>query len=141
MAAQRVEDIARVFGTGFKRLFSIAHELIIKSGHSNESIKLRGQWVDIDPTQWRTGRDMRVVAPFAAGNKDSLLQRLQFIAQIHEKALAGGLPIVDVEDSYNLALEIAHEMHRLELCYKGQELKVHIEICVEPFDKKGSKNA
>ena len=107
MAAQRVEDIARLFGCGFKRLFSIAHELIIKSGHSQEAIKLRGEWVNIDPTQWRTGRDMRVVAPFAAGNKDALLQRLMIIKQIHAEALAGGLPIVTPDDSYELGLEIA----------------------------------
>ncbi len=108
MASQRIEDIARLFGTGFKRLFSLAHELVIKSGHQEEAIKLRGQWVDIDPTQWRTGRDMRVVAPFAAGNKDSLLQRLLVVANIHEKALAAGLPIVDQQDAYNLALEIGN---------------------------------
>ena len=107
MASQRIEDIARLFGTGFKRLFSLAHELIIKSGHKDEAIKLRGQWVNIDPTQWRTGRDMRIVAPFAAGNKDSLLQRLLVIGNIHEKALAAGLPIVDAQDSYELAKMIA----------------------------------
>jgi len=107
MAAQRVEDIARLFGSGFKRLFSIAHELLIKSGHSEEVIKLRGQWVTIDPTQWRTGRDMRVVAPFAAGNKDALLNRMMMIAGLQEKALAGGLPITDADDAYRLALDIA----------------------------------
>ena len=107
MAAQRIEDIARLFGSGFKRLFSLAHEALIKAGSQGENIKLRGQWVEVDPTQWRTGRDMRVVAPFAAGNKDSLLQRLLIVGNIHEKALAGGLPIVDAQDSYNLALEIA----------------------------------
>ena len=107
MAAQRVEDIARVFGMGFKRLFALAHELVIKSGHSGEAIKLRGQWVNIDPTQWRTGRDMRVVAPFAAGNKDSLVQRLMVHMQVHEKALAAGLPIVDASDAYELALMLA----------------------------------
>ena len=107
MAAQRVEQIARIFGNGVERLFSLAHELVIKSGHSMDSIRLRGQWVEIDPTTWRTGRDMRVTAPFAAGNKDSLLQRLMMVAGIQEKALAGGLPIVDADDAYNLALEIA----------------------------------
>ncbi len=106
MAAQRIEDIARIFGTGFKELFSIAHELLIKSGHQGQAMKIRGKWVNVDPSQWRTGRDMRVVAPYAAGNKDSLLQRLMIVANIHEKALAAGLPIVDVEDAYNLALEI-----------------------------------
>jgi len=107
MASQRVEQIARIFGNGMERLFSICHELVIKSGHSMEAIKLNGQWIDVDPTQWRTGRDMKVVAPYAAGNKDSLLQRLMMISQIHEKALMGGLPIVDAVDAYELALEIA----------------------------------
>lgn len=107
MASQRVEQIARIFGNGVERLFSLAHELVIKSGHSMDAIKLRGQWVEIDPTTWRTGRDMRVTAPFAAGNKDSLLKRLMLVAQIQEKALAGGLPITDAANAYNLALEIA----------------------------------
>jgi hypothetical protein len=107
MAAQRVEQIARIFGNGVERLFNLAHEVVIKSGHQMDAIKLRGQWVNVDPTQWRTGRDMRVVAPFAAGNKDSLLRRLMIIAGFHEKALAGGLPIVDPSDAYELALELS----------------------------------
>lgn len=107
MASQRIEDIARLFGTGFKRLFSLAHELIIKSGHQDETMKLRGKWVDIDPTQWRTGRDMRVVAPFAAGNKDSLLQRLLLIGNIQEKALSAGAPFVQMDDAYELSKMIA----------------------------------
>lgn len=107
MAAQRVEQIARIFANGFERLFSLAHELIIKSGHQAETVRLRGQWVNIDPTQWQAGRDMTVTAPFAAGNKDALLQRLMIVAGFHEKALAGGLPIVDAQDSYALALEMS----------------------------------
>jgi len=107
MAAQRIEDMAKLFGTGFKRLFSLAHELVIKSGHQAETVKLRGKWVDMDPSQWRTGRDMRVTAPFSAGNKDSLLQRLMIVAGIQEKMLAGGLPTVDQQNVYNLALEIS----------------------------------
>ncbi len=107
MAAQRVEDIARIFGTGFKRLFSLAHEILIKSGGKSQSIKLRGEWVDFNPSQWRTGRDMRVTAPFAAGNKDSLVQRLMVHMGVHEKALAAGLPIVDASDAYELALMLS----------------------------------
>lgn len=107
MAAQRVEDMARLFSHGFRRLFALAHELVIKSGHQEETVRLRGQWVNINPTQWRTGRDMRITAPFAAGNKDALLQRLMVLKGIHAEALAAGLPIVTPEDSYELALEIA----------------------------------
>lgn len=102
MAAQRVEDIARIFGEGFKRLFSICHELMIKSGHSGQALRIRGEWVDIDPTVWSTGRDMRVTAPFAAGNKDALVQRLMIHLNIHREALASGAPFVDANDTYNL---------------------------------------
>ncbi len=107
MAAQRVEDVARLFGAGFKRLFKIAHELVIKSGHKAQALKLRGEWFDVDPSQWKTGRDMQVVAPFAAGNKDALLDRLLIHKQIHAEALQAGLPIVTPDDSYKLALMIA----------------------------------
>ena len=106
MAAQRVEQIARIFGNGVEYLFSIAHELIIKSGHQAESIKLRGEWVEIDPSQWSTGRDMSVVAPFAAGNTDNLVARLMNIASIQERAFAGGLPIATPDDAYNTAIEL-----------------------------------
>ena len=106
MAAQRVEQIARIFANGVEYLFSLAHEIIIKSGHQSETTKLRGQWVTIDPSQWRTGRDMRVVAPFAAGNKDTLVARLMMIAQVQEKALMSGLPIVTPDDAYNTAIEL-----------------------------------
>ena len=106
MAAQRVAQIARVFSNGVGHLFSLAHELIIKSGHQAEAIKLRGQWVTIDPSTWRNGRDMKVVAPFAAGNKDTLVARLMNIATMQEKALAGGLPIITPDDAYNTAIEL-----------------------------------
>ena len=110
MASQRVEQIARIFANGVERLFQISHELIIKSGHQAETMKLTGKWVDIDPTQWRTGRDMKVVAPFAAGNKDSLVQRLMLLRSIHSEAAAAGHPMVQPDDSYQLAKEITRAM-------------------------------
>ena len=107
MAAQRVEQIARLFGHGVERLFQISHEIIIKSGFKADKIRLTGKWVEFDPSQWKTGRDMRVVAPFAAGNKDSLIQRLMIIASIHEKALSAGAPFVQIDDAYELAKELS----------------------------------
>jgi len=107
MASQRIELIARIMANGVERLFSLSHELIIKSGHQGEALKLRGEWTDIDPSQWKTGRDMRVVAPFAAGNKDSLLQRLFMVAQLQEKMALAGVSSVDEKNIYNMGMEIA----------------------------------
>jgi len=102
MAAQRVEDIARVFSQGVRDLFGIAHEIVLKSGHQKETVKLRGQWIDIDPNQWNTGRDMRICAPFAAGNKDALAQRVMVHLNIHQQALTQGAPFVQADDTYRL---------------------------------------
>lgn len=106
MAAQRVEQIARIIATGVEYLFSVAHELVIKSGHQKDTVKLRGRWVEIDPSTWKTGRDMRIVVGYGAGNKDALVSRLMMIANIQKEMLMGGLPTVTPQNIYETAIEI-----------------------------------
>lgn len=106
MAAQRVEQIARVFAAGIEELFSIAHELVLKSGHQKEVVRLRNQWVTVDPSTWRSRSDMRISVGFAAGNKDAMVSRLMMIAQLQEKAAAGGVPIVGPQNLYQTAIEL-----------------------------------
>jgi hypothetical protein len=106
MAAQRVKLIARIMACGVEDLFSIVHELILKGGHKKEVIKLSNNWVEIDPAQWRKRTDFRISVGYAAGNKDALVNKLMLIANMQEKALAGGLPIVTPENAYETALEL-----------------------------------
>lgn len=106
MASQRVEQIARMFSVGVEYLFSLAHELVIKSGHESEVVKLRGKWTPIDPSTWKTGRDMRIVVGYGAGNKDALVSRLMLIAQMQKEMIAGGLPTVNAQNIYATAIEI-----------------------------------
>jgi hypothetical protein len=106
MAAQRVEQIARIFASGIEELFSICHELILKGGHQAETVRLRGQWVDVDPSTWRTRKDMKISVGFASGNKDAMMNRLMMIADMQKQAMMGGLPIVKPENVYQTAIEI-----------------------------------
>jgi hypothetical protein len=106
MAAQRVEQIARHFANGIEETFSILHEIILKSGHQKEVIKLRGQWVQVDPSEWRRRTDFKISVGYAAGNKDAMVSRLMLIAQMQEKALAGGLPIANARNAYETAIEL-----------------------------------
>lgn len=106
MAAQRVEQIARHFANGIEELFSILHEIILKSGHKAEVIKLRGKWVEVDPSEWRRRTDFKISVGYAAGNKDAMVSRLMLIAQMQEKALAGGLPIANARNAYETAIEL-----------------------------------
>lgn len=105
MAGQRVEQIARIMSVGVEYLFSVAHELILKSGHKAEKVKLRGGYVDVDPSQWRTKRDMRICVGYGAGNKDALAARLMGLMGIQKEALAGGLRIATEQNIYETAIE------------------------------------
>ncbi len=106
MAAQRVEQIARIMSIGVNDLFSIVHELILKGGHKKDVIRLNNQWTDIDPAQWKKRTDFRISVGFAAGNKDAMMARLMTLAQMQEKAAMGGLPIVTPQNMYETAIEI-----------------------------------
>jgi hypothetical protein len=107
MASQRIEQIARIFAVGVQYLFSVAHELIIKSGHQAEVVKLRGRWVPIDPSTWKSGRDMRICVGYGAGNKDALVARLMMIANVQKEMMVGGLPTVTPQNLYETAIELA----------------------------------
>jgi hypothetical protein len=106
MAAQRVEEIARHFSNGIEHLFRVLHALVLKGGHRSESLKLGGEWVDIDPSTWRRRTDFRITVGYAAGNKDALISRLMMIASMQEKAAVGGLPIVQPKNFYETAIEL-----------------------------------
>jgi hypothetical protein len=106
MGAQRVEQIARHYANGIEELCSILHEVVLKSGHKSDVVKLRGKWVQVDPSTWKTRSDFRISVGFAAGNKDAQISRLMMIAGMQEKALAGGLPIANATNAYETAMEL-----------------------------------
>lgn len=106
MAAQRVQQIARSFANGIETLAAVLHELVLKGGHQSEVVKLRGKWTQVDPSTWRKRTDFRISVGYASGNKDAAVSRLMLIAQMQEKAMLGGLPIVQPRNIYETAIEI-----------------------------------
>lgn len=106
MAAQRVEHIARNIANGIVELFSILHEIILKSGHKRDVVKLSGKWVTVNPSEWRARKDFRISVGFSAGNKDAQVARLMGLANLQKEALAGGLRICTEENAYNTAIEL-----------------------------------
>lgn len=106
MAAQRVEQIARTHALGIEQLGCILHELVLKAGHKKEAIRLRGQWVEVDPASWKNRYDFRISVTYAAGNKDAQLAQLQLIANYQAQAMSGGVPIVTPQNLYETAVEM-----------------------------------
>lgn len=107
MAGQRVEQIARHFSPGIAECFAILHELVLKSGHKADVIKLSGKWTQVNPSEWRRRTDFRISVGYAAGNKDALVARLMMILNQQMQALQLGLPIVQPRNVYETSIELA----------------------------------
>jgi hypothetical protein len=87
-------------------LCAVLHSLVLKGGHKADVVKLRGQWVTVDPSTWRKRTDFKICVGYSAGNKDAQVNRLMMIASLQEKAAAGGLPIVQPRNLYETAIEL-----------------------------------
>jgi hypothetical protein len=91
-ANQRIELIARMFAeTGMKSLMIIIHAMSTKFTRQQELVKLRNQWVPIDPRHWKSRRDMEVTVGIGTGNKDQTMAHLMMILQEQKQAMAIGL--------------------------------------------------
>lgn len=106
MAAQRVEQIARILAFAIEDLFSIVHEQVLKMGHKREVIQLNGNWVEVDPGSWQKRNDFKICVAFSAGNKDAQTARLMVIAQKQAEALLQGIPVCTPQNYYNTLVEL-----------------------------------
>ncbi len=91
-AMAKIELIARVFAeTGVKRLMWLIHALSLKHARKAEVVRLRNQWVEIDPRNWKKRYDMTVSVGLGTGNRDQQLLHLQNILGLQEKLMMIGL--------------------------------------------------
>lgn len=80
LSKMKIETVARIFAeTGLKTLFLHIHELAQKHQSDVEIVKLRGKWVPVAPTAWRTRRDMTVQVGLGIGTRERNLIHLNAI--------------------------------------------------------------
>jgi hypothetical protein len=92
-AQQRIELIARIFAeTGVKELFRGMLRLISKHQQKSRMIRLRQEWVPMDPREWNTSMDVTTNVGLGTGNKDQMLGHLMNILGLQEKIAQAGNP-------------------------------------------------
>ena len=108
MSQARMRLIARIFGeTGIKDAYCRIHELIRKYGQQAKTVRLRGQWVTVDPRDWKKRNDMTIDVGLGTGGKAEQMSLLSTIAMYQEKALTAGLTnLVTPQNLYNTAKAI-----------------------------------
>lgn len=114
---QRQELIARVFAeTGVKRLFWLVLHLVTKYQQKAKMIRLRGEFVAMDPREWTNKMDMSVSVGIGTGNKQvqvaQLMQLLQMDMEIVK--LQGGIegPLVTGQNVYYTLGKLIEAMGR-----------------------------
>lgn len=109
LSKMKVEAIARIFAeTGIKSLFLHIHELLQKHQKKADIVKLRNQWIQVDPQSWRTRRDVTVNIGLGIGSREQNLLHLNAIWEKQKEIAAnGGFGVLlDPIHIYNTAAEL-----------------------------------
>ena len=85
---QRMELIARIFAeTGMKRLFSGLLRLAVQNQRPNRMVRLRGQFVPVDPRGWDSNMDVIVNVALGGGTDENKIGVLTTILAKQEQIL------------------------------------------------------
>lgn len=101
----RLDLVARNFAEGWVELFRQMLKLVCQHQDKNQEIRLNGNWVDIDPREWRNQFDININVGLGVGNKDQQVQHLMAVIQQQEKVHAIG--VASPENIYNASAELA----------------------------------
>jgi hypothetical protein len=106
-AQAKVKLIARIFAeTGIRDLFSLLHATVRKHGSQAQTVRLRNQWVTIDPRDWKARNDMSINVGLGTGGKTEQLGHLMSLIGLQKQALAAGKTnLVSDDNLYNSAKE------------------------------------
>lgn len=101
---KRLSLIARIFAeTGVKDLMRGIVYMLSHYSTKAMTVKLRNQWVDVDPREWKTQFNMTINVGLGTGNRDTQLAHLMAVDQSQiELMKTGRAYMVSDENIYNL---------------------------------------
>lgn len=109
-AQERLEMVARIFAeTGIKRLFRGLLKQVIRHQDRPRVVRLRNQWVPIDPRSWDADMDVVVNVGLGTGSIEQRVQLLStVVAQQKEilQTLGPSNPIVSLKQLRNTMAQI-----------------------------------
>jgi len=87
-AQQHLELIARIFAeTGMRALFKGILKLVVENQDRPRVVRLRNQWVPIDPRSWDSGMDVEIDVALGGGTEEQKIAVLNAIAQKQEQIM------------------------------------------------------
>lgn len=95
-AQQRIRMLARVYAeTGFKSMFKGIYRLLVANQRRERMVKLRGEYVQVNPAAWDADMDVSVTVALGTGSRTEKIQSLMALAEKQEAHLQAGSPLVN----------------------------------------------
>jgi hypothetical protein len=85
---ERIELIARVMASGVRRLFRGLLKLTIQNQRQERMVKLRNQWVPVDPRSWRANMDVVPNVGLGGGTNAEKVQLLSLMLAKQEMIIS-----------------------------------------------------
>lgn len=114
-STQRAELIARQFAeSAMKGIFRKLLGLVCRHTDKKQVVRLRGQWVEMDPSDWKTGYDMSVAVGLGTGNRMEQVGQLNQLVALDREIiqLQGGTegPLVTLPNIYEKLKRLVEAM-------------------------------
>ena len=107
----RMKLIARLLAEGVKDICALLHGTIRKHGQEAQTVRLRNNWVSVDPRNWKTRNDMTINVGLGTGSKAQQFAQITALMGIQEKLLMGGKTnMVGDTELFNSASEVSKLM-------------------------------
>jgi hypothetical protein len=101
-AQQRIELIARVFGeTGLTDLFHLMYKYVIQYQTDKDIFRLRDEYIEVDPSEWRERKDTSVVVGLGNGSREQEMLQLNMVVQ-NQQQMAANPQFADVVTPANV---------------------------------------
>ena len=103
-AIGQVELMVKTLAQGLRRFFRGLLRLVITYQDKERVIRLRDEWVTVDPRQWNAAMDCTVNTGLGAGTRERDMAAMQMVMTMQEKILAGfgpDNPFIKPDNLYN----------------------------------------
>lgn len=102
-AQERINLMARIFAeTVVKQMFWKILELISKHQQKPQVVKLRNQWVQVDPREWKNKFNMTVTVGLGTGSQQAVLANVNMLGQLFAGAAQMGFRGIQENNVYQL---------------------------------------
>lgn len=95
----KIEQMARLLAEGIKDIFRKINNLVIRHQDKTLVMQLRGKWVKIDPSVWKTRTSVSINVGLGSGNRDEMRANLMLLGQLMQTAKQTGM--VSPQNGYN----------------------------------------